>query len=108
MIDIDYDANASTVSPPVFHLKRASIRLYEETCIASLNRALETKSVRRTQNVTLHEKGFEGKRSRIEGHLDLRNVMDTAIPHHVTPTFKTFNVAPTYSLEVYVRLESSG
>ena len=34
--------------------------------------------------------------------------MDTAIPHHVTPTFKTFNIARTYSLKVYVRLESSG
>ena len=108
MIGIDFDANASTVSPPVFHLKRASIHLCEETYITGLKRAGETESVRWTQEMTLHEKGFGAKGSRVDEHLDLRNVMDTAIPHHVTPTFKTFNIARTYSLKVYVRLESSG
>ena len=107
-LHIDYDANASTVTPPIFHVKRVSIHLCEETYIAGLNGAGETESIRWTKENTLHEGTLEGRKPRIVEHLDLRKVMDTAIPHDVAPTFKTFNIARTYSLKVYVRLESSG
>ena len=108
LIHIDYDANASTVSPPLFHVKGVSIHLCQETYIADLKSDGETEAVRWTQEIILHETRFEAKRPRLEERLDLRNVMDTAIPHHVTPSFKTFNIARTYSLKVYVRLESAG
>ena len=106
-LHIDYDANSSTVTPPVFHVKRVSIHLCEETYITGLKRGGQTESVRWTQEHTIHEKRLEIKRPRIIEHLDLRTVMDTAIPHHVTPTFKTFNIARTYSLKAYVRIENS-
>ena len=108
IIHIDYDAKASTVPPPLFHVKGVSIHLCEETYIADLKGDGESEAVRWTQEITLHETRFEAKRPRIEERLDLRYVMDTAIPHHVTPTFKTFNIARTYSLKVYVRLASPG
>ena len=108
IIHIDYDANTSTVPPPLFHVKGVSIYLCEETYIADLKHDGESETVRWTQEINLHGTRFEAKRPRIEERLDLRNVMDTAIPHHVTPTFKTFNIARTYSLKVYVRLESPG
>ena len=108
MIHVDYDSSASTVPPPVFHVTSVSLHLCEETYIAGLKRAGETESVRWTQEIALHEKRFDIKRWRVEEHLDVRTVMDTAIPHHVTPTFKTFNIARTYSLKAYVRLECSG
>lgn len=108
LLHIVFDPNASTVPPPIYHVKRVSIHLCEETYIAGLKRAGETESVRWTQEITLREKEFDAKRPRFEGHLDLRDGMDTTIPHDVTPTFKTFNIARTYSLKVYVRLECCG
>ena len=108
IVHVDYDTDASTVPPPVFHIKRISIHLCEETFIAGFKRPGETESMRWTKEITLHEKRFELKGLGIEEHLDLRNVMDTAVPHYVTPTFKTFNIARTYSVKIYVRLESCG
>ena len=108
MLYINYDADASTVLAPIFHLKRVSIHLCEESSIWGLKRADEPECTRWTKEITLQEKIFENRRPRIEEHLDLRKVMDTVVHNHVTPSFKTFNIARTYSLKVFVRLESSG
>ena len=68
----------------------------------------EIESMRWTQELTFYEKVFQAKMPRIEGDVDLRKVMDTVIPRHVTPTFNTFNIARKYSLKIYVRLQSPG
>ena len=108
MLHVDYDAHFSTVPPPIFHLKRVSIHLCEETSIWGLKRAGELESTRWTKEITLQEKEFVTRRPRVEEHLDLRTVMDTMIPRNVSPTFKTFNIARNYSLKVFARVECAG
>ena len=108
MLHVDFDSNASTVPPPFFHLKRVSIQLCEETSIWGLKRVGEFDSTRWTKEITLREKGFEAQKPRLEEHLDLRTVMDTTVDCAVTPTLKTFNIARTYSLKVFIRLECAG
>ena len=108
ILHIGYNLEASTVPPPIFHLKRITIHLCEETSIWGLKRAGEHESTRWTKEVMLQEKEFETLRPRVEGHLDIRRVMDTMVNHDLSPTFKTFNVTRTYSLKVFVRLECAG
>ena len=104
MLHIDYDLAASTVPPPIFHLKRVVILLCKETSISSVNRNGEHESPRHAKEFTLQVKEFETRRPRVEEHLDLRTVMDTAIDPNFPPTFKTFNIGRTYSLKVYISL----
>lgn len=108
MLHINYDSETSTVPSPIFHLKRVTIYLCEETSILGLKRGGGHESTRWTKEITLHEKEFETRRPRVEEHLDLRKVMDTIVHHDLPPTFKTFNIARTYSLKVFVRLECAG
>ncbi len=108
MLHVDYDADASTVPPPIFHLKRVSIHLCEATSIWSLTGTGESESTRWTKEVTLQAKDFETRIPRVEERLDLRKVMDTLVNRDLPPTFKTFNITRTYSLKVFVRLESTG
>lgn len=108
MLHVDYDAHASSVPPPIFHLRRVSIYLCEESSIWGLKRAGELESTRWTKEITLQEKEFVTRRPRVEEHLDLRKVMDTMIPRNVTPNFKTFNIARNYSLKVFARVECAG
>lgn len=108
MLHIDYDMDASTVSSPIFHLKRVTIHLCEATAIWGFKRAGESESTRWTKEVALQEKQFESRKPRVEGHLDLRQVMDTTVHHDLAPTFKTFNIVRTYSLKVFVRVECAG
>lgn len=108
MLHVNYNSEASTVPPPIFHLKRVTIYLCEETSIWGFKRAGEHESTRWTKEITLQEKEFETRRPRVEEHLDLRKVMDTIVDPELTPTFKTFNIARTYSLKVFVRLECAG
>ena len=105
MLHVDYNINASTVPPPIFHLKRVAIHLCEETSILGVKRAGGHESTRWTKEITLHEKDFETRKPRMEAHLDLNKVMETTVHDDLTPTFKTFNIARTYSLKVFVRLE---
>ena len=108
LLDINYDLHASTVPPPTFYLRRVTIHLCEETFILGTKRAGGHESLRWTKEITLQEKDFDTRTPRVEGHLDLRGVMDTVVHRHLTPTFKSFNVARTYSLKVFVRLECAG
>ena len=108
MLHIGYNLDASTVPPPIFHLRRVTIHLCEETSIWGLRRAGEHESTRWTKEIMLQGKEFETSRPRVEGHLDIRRVMDTIVNHDLSPTFKTFNIARTYSLKVFVRLECAG
>lgn len=108
MLNVDYDLVASTVPSPIFNLKRVSIHLCKETSIWGTKRDGGHESTRWTKEITLQEQEFETRRPRVQEHLDLRKVMDTAVYHDLTPTFKTFNIARTYSLKVYVRLECAG
>lgn len=108
MLHVDYDVNSSTVPRPVFHLRRVSIHLGEETLIWGLKGVGDLESSRWTRQITLHKKEFKSQGPRVEEHLDLRNVMDTAVKRDVTPTFKTYNIARTYFLKVLVGLECSG
>ena len=105
MLHVDYNTDVSTVPPPIFHLKRVTIHLCEETSILGFKRAGGNECTRWTKEITLHEKEFEARKTRVEGHLDLNKVMETAVHHHLIPTFKTFNIARTYSLKLFVRLE---
>ena len=108
MIHVDYDMDASTVSSPIFHLKKVTVHLCEETSIWSFKRAGESESTRWTKEITLQEKQFENRKPRVEGHLDLRQIMDTIVHPDLAPTFKTFNIVRTYSLKVFVRVECAG
>ena len=108
MLHVDYDVNSSTVPPPIFHLKRVSIHLCEETSISGLNRVGELESTRWTRQIIVQQKEFVTQGPRVEEHQDLREVIDTTVSHDGTPTFKTFNVARTYSLKVFAGLESPG
>lgn len=108
MLHVEHDARASTVPPPIFHLKRVTIYLCEETFIWGLTRAGESTFTRWTKEIMLQEKEFQTRLPRVEEHLDLRKVMDTTVHHDLAPTFKTFNTARTYSLKVFVRLECAG
>lgn len=72
MLHVDYDSEASTVPPPIFHLKRVIIYLCEETSIWGLKRAGEHESTRWTKEIKLQEKDFETRRPRVEEHLYLR------------------------------------
>ena len=108
VLHVEYDVDSSDVPQPIFHLKGVSIHLCEETSIWGLKRVGELESNRWTQEITLQEKFFQIRRPRVEQHLDLRAVMDTTIRHDVTPTFKNFSIARSYSLKVFVRLECAG
>lgn len=108
MLHVDYDLDASTVPPPIFHLKRVDIHLCEETSIWGLRRVGGHESIRWFKEITLHKKEFETRRPQVGEHFDLRKVMDTVVDHDLTPSFKTFNIARTYSLKVFVRLECVG
>ena len=108
MLHVDYDLDASTVPPPIFHLKRVTIHLCEETSIWSFRRVGEIESTRWTEEITLQDKQFETRKPRVEEHLDLRQVMDTIFRQDLTPTLKTFNIVRTYSLKVFVRVECAG
>lgn len=108
MLHVDYDLDASTVSPPIFHLKRVTIHICEETSIWGFKRVGETESTRWTKEITLQDKHFETQKLQVEEHLDLRQVMDTIVRHDLTPTLKTFNIVRTYSLKVFVRVECAG
>ena len=108
ILHVGYNLETSTVPPPIFHLKRLSIHLCEETSIWGLKRVGEHESTRWTKEIMLQGKEFETPRPRVQGHLDLRQVMDTMVNHDLSPTFKTFNIARTYSLKVFVRLECAG
>lgn len=108
ILHVAYNLEDSTVPPPIFHLKRMTIYLCEETSIWGLKRAGEHESTRWTKEIKLQEKEFETLRPRVEGHMDLRKVMDMTVNHDLSPTFKTFNIARTYSLKVFVRLECAG
>ena len=105
ILHVEYNSDISTVPPPIFHLKRVTIHLCEETSILGFKRAGGNESTRWTKEITLHEKEFEARKPRVEGHLDLNKVMNTTIHHDLPPTFKTFNIARTYSLKLFVRLE---
>lgn len=108
MLHVEYDVNSSTVPRPLFHLRRVSIHLFEETSIWSLKGVGDLESSRWTRQITLRGKGFGFPGPRVEEHLDLRNVMNTAVTRDVTPTFKTYNIARAYALKVVVGLECSG
>ena len=108
ILHVGYNLEASTVDPPIFHLKRITIHLCEETSIWGLKRAGEHGSTRWTKEVMLQEKEFDTPRLEVEGHLDIRRVMDTMVKHDLSPTFRTFNIARTYLLKVFVRLECAG
>ncbi|KAF6217716.1 hypothetical protein HO133_006543 [Letharia lupina] len=115
MLHVDYDSDASTVPPPIFHLKKVTIHLKkvtihlcEETSIWGSKRAGGHESTRWTKEITLQEKEFDTRKPRVEEHLDLKKVMNTVVHNDLTPTFKTFNIARTYSLKVFVRLECAG
>ena len=108
MLHVDYDLDASTVPPPIFHLKRVDILLCEETSIWALKRAGGHESIRGFREITLHKKEFETPRPQVRQHFDLRNVMNTVVDHALTPSFKTFDIARTYSLKVFVSLECAG
>ena len=108
ILHVGFNLEASTVPRPIFHLKRITIYLCEETSIWGLKRAGEHESTRWTKEIMLQEKEFETPRPRVEGHLDVRRVMDTIVNHGLSPTFRTFNIARTYSLKVFVRLECAG
>ena len=108
ILHVGYSLEASTVPPPIFHLKRITIHLCEETSIWGLKNAGEHESTRWTKEIMLQEKEFETPRPQVEGHLDIRRVMDTIVDRDLSPTFRTFNIARTYSLKVFVRLECAG
>lgn len=108
MLHVKYNVNASTTPRPIFHLSRVTIHLCKETSICGLRRAGGYDSTRWTKEITLQEQEFQTRRPRVEQHLDLRKVMDTIVHDDLTPTFKTFNIARTYSLKVFVRLECGG
>lgn len=108
MLHVDYDVKSSTVPRPVFHLRRVSFHLCEETSIWDLKGVGDLESSRWTRQITLQKKEFKSQGPRVEEHLDLRNVMDTAIKRDVTPTLKTYNIARAYALKVFVGLECSG
>lgn len=108
LLQVQYDSETSTVPPPIFHLKRVTIYLCEETSISGLKRGGGYESTRWTKEITLQEAEFGTRRPRVEEHLDLKKVMDTIVHADLTPTFKTFNIARTYSLKVFVRLECAG
>ena len=108
ILHVGFNLEASTVPPPIFHLKKITIYLCEETSIWGLKRAGEHESTHWTKEIMLQEKEFEISRPRVEGHLDIRRVMNTMVNHNLSPTFRTFNIARTYSLKVFVRLECAG
>lgn len=108
MLHVDYDLDASTVPPPIFHLQRVTIHLCAETSIWGLKRAGGHESIRWFKEITLRKQEFESGRPQVGEHLDLSKVMDTVVDQNLTPSFKTFNIARTYSLKVFVRLECVG
>ncbi len=105
--DID---NSTTASPPVVQLKNVSIWLRAETSICGMKEGSlvckqEDTSWNKPQQIG--ECHFDTDMPKVD-RLDLRNIMDLTLPSDLTPTFKTFNVARTYSFKVYLAVQCAG
>ncbi len=114
-LHVDHDPEQSAAAtPPIIHLKQVQVWLRAETAICDMtHKALKldlTKGCEQTGWTIislLAQKSFHKVVPRVE-HLDLRKVMDLNLDPSLVPTFKSFNVARTYSLRAGVRIECAG
>lgn len=78
-----------------------------------MHKSLAQKSTREHEEVGWHDdaelcvKSFDEALPRID-HLDLRKVMNLNLDPILTPSFKTFNLARTYSLRVNLQIKCAG
>ncbi len=115
MLHIDHNPNHSTAaSPPVIHLKQVQVWLRAETSFCGMTHKtmkLETAKDCAQNSWTvlsvIARKDFEKASPGVE-HLDLRKVVDLRLDPSLIPTFRTFNIARTYSLNVGARIECAG
>ena len=111
MLHVEHDVERSSlVQPPVIHLTKIQVFLRSETSICSM----EHQSVRGgpdqtgwTTSSQIAGIGFSKRLVRVE-HLDLRNVMNLTLDRKLHPSFKTFNVARTYSLRAAGTIKCAG
>ena len=106
---------ASTVTErPRVHLRKVQVWLRNETSIcalrprnASYGPSYNLEQVGWKRNTEIFMRNFDGVFPRVE-QLDLRNVMNLELDSSLVPTFKTFNIARTYSLRVNVQIQCLG
>ena len=114
-LSVEHNNERSTVvSPPRVHLRRLQVWLRTETSICALGpgNTPDSRSQAREQTSWKHDtqvfmKSFDKVYPRLE-RLDLRRVMNLELDGSLVPTFKTFNVARTYSLRVNVQMQCLG
>lgn len=115
MLHVDHDSEHSAAeTPPIIHLKQMQVWLRAETSICGmthkslkLNLAKDHEQTSWSVDSILACKSFDKAVPRVQ-HLDLRKIMDLKLDPSLVPTFKTFNVARTYSLRVGARIECAG
>ncbi|KAL6718166.1 hypothetical protein ACLMJK_004254 [Lecanora helva] len=111
MLHIDHELARSTIAkPPIVHLAKIQIFLRTETSICGMKR----KSVRGESDQTgwttttqLAEKDFSDHLPEVN-YLDLRTLIDLTLDASLTPSFKAFNVARTYSVRAVGTIKCAG
>ena len=110
-LKIDHDVSTSTVSSsPIVNLIRFQVFLRTETSICGIKTESVEGEYDQTCWTTSSEvigKLFTKAMPRVE-RLDLRKVMDLELDHHLPPSFKSFNIARTYSLGVAGTVKCGG
>ena len=108
MLHIDHDVENSTIiSPPIIYLRKLQVFLRTETSICGMKHLAMTSDFDQggwTSSAKIVDIRFSRNLPRVE-HLDLRGIMDLNVVPDLLPTFKTFDIARTYSLRVSAIVE---
>ena len=111
MLHVDHDAGNSTVAvPPIVHLIKVQVFLRVETSICAMKqRYMESEPDQTgwTTTAQIGVKEFIQALPRIE-HLDLRKVMSLNFDPKLSPSFRSFSIARTYSLKVAGTIKCGG
>ena len=110
MLYINHHTEMSTVLSPIVNLTKVQVFLLIETSICSIkHKSIKCKHDQTvwTNNVQIASKDFRVSPPQVE-NLDLREIMDLTLDPGLPPTFKSFNIARTYSLKVACTISCGG
>ena len=110
MLYVAHDTANSTAPLPVIRLKSTHVFLRTETSTCGIKHVSETgphAQTRRARSDTLAARYFYPAMPNVE-RLDLRSIMDLKLDPDLTPSFKTFNIARTYSIKAFVTVVCAG
>ena len=102
-LHIDHDSETSTVAtPPIIHLTKIQVLLRTENSVCSMKHKTakgDCEQTGWTAGSQIASKEFINRIPRIN-QMDVRKVVDLTLDASLYPSFKSFNIARTYSLRV--------